>query len=605
MSTNDTKLVTTTEESEVPIISEVSNDQPEMPPLLAKQSLKKSWLLGFREQSRELGSMYARRRMVSLSLTVFFLLLMLAAVPYSRYAVIGLFVKQDITITVIDSKSAALISKVTVSIGNQNASTNAQGIARIHTNVGYQTMTISKHYYQTYTHSQLVAVSASRNHTTIKLVALGRLVPVSITNKLTGKAIAGVTIKALNSEAVTGSDGAATIILPVTVTTQTATIMASGYNTLNQNLVVTDQVVSANTFAITPIGKLYFLSNLSGKIDVIKTDLDGMNRQIVLAGTGKEDQYSTVLLASRDWKYLALYAQRTAKGNPEIDLIDTSTDTMSNIDEGNAAFTLVGWDGDKFVYQVNRSSISAWQNGQQVLKSFDAPTKDLTILDQTTASGSSQYDYLGQSFGTAYILDGKVVYPVDWSQGSYGSSILSTKQATLNTVNPDGSGKLVIKGFNLPSDAGPTYNLSINVAPYDSANSIAITTPTNGQPIFYEYKNGSITTATDITSQSFYSNNYPTYLLSPSGNKTFWSVYADGKNNLRVGDKNSQGEQVVASQSDYSPYGWFTDGYLLLEKSGSELYITSSDGTSQPFKITNYYKPQVSYRGYGGGYGGL
>src|SRR5262249_9184748 len=154
--------------------------------------------------------------------------------------------------------------------------------------------------------------------------------------------------------------------------TQQATISAKGYNPLSGKLLVTSQAISDNSFAVTPAGKLYFLSNLSGKIDVVKTDLDGTNRQTVLAGTGYENQYSTVLLASRDWKYLALYVQRKATGNPEIDLIDTSTDTMSNIDEGNASFALVGWAGDRFVYRVNRYGVPAWQSGQQALKSFNA-----------------------------------------------------------------------------------------------------------------------------------------------------------------------------------------------------------------------------------------
>lgn len=61
----------------------------------------------------------------------------------------------------------------------------------------------------------------------------------------------------------------------------------------------------------------------------------------------------------------------------------------------------------------------------------------------------------------------------------------------------------------------------------------------------------------------------------------------------------------MAQESDYSPYGWFTDNYLLVQKSGSELYVMVPDGSAQPFKIANYYKPQRSYPGYGGGYGGL
>lgn len=82
-------------------------------------------------------------------------------------------------------------------------------------------------------------------------------------------------------------------------------------------------------------------------------------------------------------------------------------------------------------------------------------------------------------------------------------------------------------------------------------------------------------------------------------------MYADGKNNLTVRDQNGQDAETIALESDYSPYGWFTDDYLLVSKSSSELHVMAADGSGQAFKISNYYKPQVSYRGYGGGYGGL
>ena len=37
----------------------------------------------------------------------------------------------------------------------------------------------------------------------------------------------------------------------------------------------------------------------------------------------------------------------------------------------------------------------------------------------------------------------------------------------------------------------------------------------------------------------------------------------------------------------------------------SELYTLPSGGSAVPYKITDYYKPALEYRGYGGGYGGL
>lgn len=569
-------------------------EQHEGRKFLLKQRLMERW--------RRMQRLYMARPRLSIPLTVVAVLLLLAAVPLSRYTLVGVIARQDMTVTVVDSRTSTPVSKASVVLSGQKAMTDATGRARIHTNVGYETLSITKRYYQDYAQTQLVDLAAANNYVTVKLVAVGRLVPVAVTNKLTGKPVAGATVKALSSEAVTDKDGTATVVLPVSLTTQQVVISAKGFNSMNGTLQVTDRKVDANTFAVVPAGKLYFLSNQSGKIDVVKTDLDGSSRQTVLAGTGYENSYSTALLASRDWKYLALYAQRTAKGSPEIDLIDTSNDQMTNIDEGDASFALVGWEGDKFVYRVDRNSVPVWQNGQQVIKSFDAPTKKLATLAQTSASGS-QYDYARQYFGGVYILGDKVVYSLNWTAYYYSFYQLTSKQATLNSVNLDGSGSTVIKSFAMASGT-QTSDVGINIVPYDEPDSIAVSFPDGQKNDFYEYKDGKISAATDVTAQNFYSG-YPTFLLSPSGNSVFWSVYADGKNNLKIGDSSAQNPQVIAGQSDYSPYGWFTDDYLLMQKSNSELYIISSDGKSQPFKVTNYYKPDISYRGYGGGYGGL
>jgi hypothetical protein len=78
---------------------------------------------------------------------------------------------------------------------------------------------------------------------------------------------------------------------------------------------------------------------------------------------------------------------------------------------------------------------------------------------------------------------------------------------------------------------------------------------------------------------------------------------------LFVGDKNGENGTAIASLSDYSTYGWFSDDYLLLSKGGSELYIVPANrpisSSNQPIKITNYFKPGINYPGYGYGYGGI
>jgi hypothetical protein len=107
-----------------------------------------------------------------------------------------------------------------------------------------------------------------------------------------------------------------------------------------------------------------------------------------------------------------------------------------------------------------------------------------------------------------------------------------------------------------------------------------------------------------LSQDQFWSTPYPTYLLSPSSNQTFWTDQRDGKNTLFVGDNDAKNQKTIASLSGYNIYGWFTDNYLLVSKSSSELYVMPVAGGT-PLKITDYYKPAINYQGYGGGYGGL
>src|SRR6202008_1449233 len=111
-------------------------------------------------------------------------------------------------------------------------------------------------------------------------------------------------------QAETDKDGKATVVLPVGTTTKKATLSLKGYNNKEGELQVSDKEIKKNGLTITPSGRVYLLSKKSGKIDVVKTNLDGSDRKPVLAGTGKEEDRGTVLLASRDWKYLALLSRR-------------------------------------------------------------------------------------------------------------------------------------------------------------------------------------------------------------------------------------------------------------------------------------------------------
>src|SRR5262249_33988534 len=137
----------------------------------------------------------------------------------------------------------------------------------------------------------------------VELQAEGRPVPVSVVNKINKQPLSGAVLAAAGATAKTDKSGRATLVLPADKKAVKVKVSGDGFNTTEAALMVTTEQNKANTFELTPAGKLYFLSNQSGKIDLVKVNLDGTERHVVLPGTGKEDKNNTVLLASRDWKY--------------------------------------------------------------------------------------------------------------------------------------------------------------------------------------------------------------------------------------------------------------------------------------------------------------
>ena len=521
----------------------------------------------------------------------------LFAVPQTRYPILALGLRRAYNVTVADSKTATSISGATVTIDGATAQTDARGHATLTVRVGRRMAHISKQYYQALDESIFVGISTAHNAAAVQLAATGRQVPVKVTDKVTGKPIVGAVIKSLDTSATTDDNGQATIVLPTTAATQPATISADGHNDLSANIVVTDQPVAANTFAVTPAGRMYFLSNLSGKIDVVSANLDGSARTTVLAGTGSEDTSNTVLLASRDWKYLALLSRRTGSSTV-LYLISTSTGKLTTIDSTAGNFALIGWSGHYFVYKLNPDGVQNWQPGGTVIKSYNADAGNSVTLVTSNATGSSDANAEYENIWDTVLMGNALFYDVTWYIFP-GSTTVSGQQDMLNSVQADGSAAKTLKSV----DASQYYIGSLKQAAPNQAYFGVYSSGSNASNYYRLDGNGNITQNNTITSDSV-TKNYPTYLVSPSGASTFWAEQRDGKNTLFVGDASGNSATQIATLSDYSPYGWFTDNFLLVQKNGSELYILPAAGGTA-LKVSDYYKPDANFYGYGGGYGGL
>ncbi len=540
---------------------------------------------------------YWRHKLWTLPMTVLLIVGVLAAVPVSRYAVAATFMTQDVAISVTDQDTKQPVGSAIVTVDGVTATTDSEGRASVKVKVGDRTVSVSKKYYSLSTGKLFVPIGGMNAPAQVTVKATGRQVPLAVVNKISGKPLEDVLIKAAGTEVKTDKDGKAVLVLPADKPKLDVALSGKGFNELKTTLTVAELPVASNTFQITPSGKVYFLSKQSGKIDVVKTDLDGTNRQTIVAGTGREEERNTILLASRDWKYLAMLSRRDSE-KAKLYLIDTVADKMTTMDEGDANFQLVGWSGHTFAYSVIRNKIEQWQPNKYAIKSYNAVTNKLNTLEQTQAEGD-QYSHKFQNLSGVYLIGDKAIYSTEWL-GSYsnGTDSFADKNDVIRSVSVNGSDKKDLKTF--PADKFSSYSAR-SYGPDEIY--FFVYSHENQKPVFYEYEDGLVKLAA-IDQDDFYNKVYPTYLQSPSGKKVFWSEQRDGKGTFFIGNQSGEDQKQVAVLAEHQVYGWYSDDYILVSKKGSELFILPADG-SKVAKVTDYHRPDASFRGYGGGYGGL
>lgn len=524
-------------------------------------------------------------------------ILSIGAIPYSRYRVLGLVVKETVSVHIVDSTLHTPVSNAMVSLGGIASKTNMSGNAIMKVPLGHYQLTVTKLYFKS--DSESVFVGLKHQYVAIQLAATGRPVPISVENSFTGKPLANAEVSILNTTAKTNQSGMANIVLPSSTKTATATVTLNGYIQKQAVIEITGITTAVNTIKITPAGAIFFLSNQSGTIDVVKTNLDGTDRQTILAGTGNEDSNTTSLLASQDWRFLILKAQR-AGTQPSLYLIDTSTNKLTEFDDSASSYTLVGWYGHTFVYSEIFSSVPKWQSGYEELRSYNADTGQSSLLDQNQSIGiATGYGY--QGFYDVNIIGGLLVYDTQWSTfTSTGTAYnLGNVTDTIRSVHLNGDNK---KDYISALATKVSSIQAVHNAP-ETVN-FAFFSSSTGAPTYYEYQNQSVSTPTNLTPASF-TQTYPSYLVSPSNNQTFWSVPENGKNGLYIGDDNGQNQKQEAQQSDYLPYGWYGDSYLILSKNNNQLAILPVGTALQPLPITTYYQTPQLYTGAQYSYGGL
>jgi len=537
---------------------------------------------------------------VTIPATIVLILAILATVPQTRYGIAGLFLTQTLPITIADQQTKTPVSDATIKLAGHTATTDSHGRASLRVPVGPATLVISKKYYETITRTITIGFFKPRESLHLSFQANGRVVPVTVTNWISGQPVSNAVIKAANTSAQTDEHGQATIVLPAGRAAVSANITAGGFNDLAANIQVVGQTSTDNDFTLTPSGQIYLLSNLSGKIDVVKTNLDGTGRTTIVAGTGYEDPHNTSLLASRDWNYLVLESIRDTTNQPKLYLINTSDGRLTTIDTPgpNNSISLIGWYNHYFLYDI--TTYPPTGSASDKLKSFNADTGQLSVIDQTAAGISNSSSGARQYFSNFTLLTNQVVYTVNWETTYGDTSILGTVSNSLRGIQPNGQGRKDYQTFNASQTS---YG---NVTGYEP-NAFYFSTTSNlaDSQSYYKFEDNTVSTASSAAAQTAFESTQPTYLVSPNGDQTLWSELRDGQNVPFLGDDDAGGaKQLTTATGSFEAYGWYTDNYVLLSQDSDALYIApAATGNHAPRKITDYYKAATSLAGYGYGYG--
>lgn len=557
-----------------------SDDQPEK--------------LDKKHRIRRFFTSFWRHKKWTLPLTLLVVLAVLLAIPATRYPILGSFLSNTYSVEVVDSKNGTPVSGATIAIGDTSVLTDTNGHAKIKAPLGKHNMAISKKYYASSSSHILVGLKKQASAERVKLVATGRQVPMKVIDKLSGKPVKSAEIKVLDTSAKTDESGQAIIVLPTTHVTEKATVTVAGYNQASTAVHITDKVVAGNTISLVPAGRVYFLSNKSGNVDVVSTNFDGTARATITAGIGNEDA-STRLFVSPDRKHLALYAKRDDSKSAKLYVIDTNSKQVTQMDSELSTFEPIGWVGGDFVYESTSLTLHEWQPRRGALKSFDAAAGRAVTLGQTDAKGK-QSAFVRQEFSFIKILGDRVIYGLSWTKGGYNSYSyttvdLSKQSNAVISMAADGSDKRTLKSMSLTKNDGYTYMYAVQPSP----QTLYIQNVTDAASVFYIYQDGNVTQTNAVNEDSFFKQR-PLYLVSPNSKRTFWTETRDGKDVVFVGDANAENSKQVAILDDFAAYGWNTDGYLLVSKDSSQLYILPVSGLQdgrQPMKVSDYYAPSM------------
>lgn len=373
-----------------------------------------------------------------------------ATIPTARYWVLNTAgVRARASVIIVDELTQLPLKNVQVTVGFRSQQTAADGSATFtKLRLGKAAFIVVQPGFAGL-QQQITIGWGSNPQGVISLKATGARYTIQVHDYISDKPIAGVL--ATSSDATALSDQNGKIILTLEHVADSATPISLSKDGYRIEKVTLKPASQTTTVALVLARKAVFINKASGKYDVYKSDIDGANRELLLAATGNESSTSS-LVTSPDGTHAALVStrdnQHDASGQllSALTLLDVNNSTAVTLGHADE-LQLLDWIGTRLIFkQINTDS------GTSALNRY-------SIISYDYASNSRVQLAAAPKLNAVFSAQGVIYYAIaaDENNGSL--------KPGLYKVNPDGNSGQVVYDQEVLSGLRTDYNtLSLQTA---------------------------------------------------------------------------------------------------------------------------------------------
>lgn len=479
----------------------------------------------------------------------------LAGVPVIRYKVLNAFgVRSSFSVVALDGTTQLPLKNVTVKMSGQTATTDINGVAKLgHLKLGHQTLTVQRIAFATVT-QQVTLGWGSNPLGNVSLRAVGEQYTITATDFLSGKPLQNVEATSNGIEALSDKNGKITLTVENSeAQTVPVAIILDGYRTEQLSLPAAN-TLTTNVQLVTD-RKDVFISKQSGKYDLYKVDVDGKNKQVLLAGTGTENENISLVVSPAGDQAALVSTRDNMRDNDgylltTLTLVNVGTGATQTLDHAEQ-IQIIDWIDKRLIYDEATAGASAANPQRYKLLSYDYAANSRVQL--ATAN----------QFNGVLTANGVVYYATAATDPS--ASPLFAK------VRPDGTGRQTL------------YNQEVWSVFRADYNTVALQTPAGW--FNYLIQNNQLNKAG--APASFVSRIYSD---AADGQQSLWVDTRDGQGALINYNVATSKDTVLQTQDGLTyPVRWLGNGaaiYSVVTRAETADYVVGLSG-GKPHKITD------------------